>query len=86
MKLTIWTHWEGKTWTGDAPISRFQPTDDKLDEIFRFFNRVDEGDHERMAACGYELPSLSVGDKILLADQWYEVASLGFKPGDPPPA
>jgi hypothetical protein len=86
MRITIWTHWEGKQWTGDAPISRFQSTEEKLDAIFRFFNRVHEADHQRMAEVGYLLPSLSVGDRIELADGWYEVASLGFQRCDPPPA
>lgn len=84
MQLTIWTHWEGKSWTGDAPISRFKADWEKLEAIFRFFNRVDDGDHERMAAVGYLLPSLSVGDKVLMAGQWWDVAVAGFTRGEPP--
>lgn len=49
-----------------------------LDRIFRFFNRVDEGDHERMKAVGYMLPSLSVGDLISFNHVTYRVDRIGF--------
>lgn len=38
-----------------------------LDRIFRYFNRVDEGDGERLENIRYRLPSLSVGDYVTLA-------------------
>ena len=44
--------WSGRVPNGDP------------EAIFRFFNRVDAADAERLRAIGYQLPSLSVGDII----------------------
>ena len=48
------------------------------ERIFRLLNRVDEGDHERMAALGYVLPSLSVGDFVSFGGTTYRCDSVGF--------
>lgn len=76
MKLTIWSHFEGKTWTGEIP-GTFE--DGSLDVIFRLFNRVEEGDAERLEAWGYTLPSLSVGDRVTVAGQRFVVMPIGFE-------
>jgi hypothetical protein len=55
-----------ETWEGTVA------TDD-LEEIFRFFNRVEEGDGERLAEIGFDLPSMSSGDVVTFLDtgeQW----------------
>jgi hypothetical protein len=69
------------TWEGEIPL----PTDrSRLEAIFRFFNRVEDADADRLATIGYRLPSLSVADKIVLDGRTYEVDAVGFTevPGD----
>jgi hypothetical protein len=46
--------------------------------LFRFFNRVDEGDGERLEQLGYRLPSLSVGDVVAWGGRRYLVEVVGF--------
>jgi hypothetical protein len=91
MQLTIWTHWEGASWSGEIPEPADTPAilaasrangvyEAALEYVFRFFNRVDEGDSERMAEVGYDLPSLSVGDVVTFADgsRW-QCAPMGWE-------
>jgi hypothetical protein len=52
----------GTTWRGDVPIGFNGHYISTADNIFRFFNVVDEEDSERLEKLGYRLPSLSVGD------------------------
>jgi hypothetical protein len=47
------------TWQGDIQL---ESNGNLPEQIFRFFNRVDEADGERLKKLGYNLPSLSVGD------------------------
>lgn len=47
--------------------------------LFRYFNRVDDGDGDRLADLGYNLPSLSVGDLISWDHVTYRVAGMGFE-------
>jgi hypothetical protein len=93
MRLTIWTHWEGKSWEGEIPdrVEPHTPVGNKalldLEYVFRWFNRVDDGDHERMLAVGYDLPSLSAGDKVKLVDldTWYFCDYVGWMVSEAPP-
>jgi hypothetical protein len=62
MYVTVWSHWEGKQWAGEVPDP--PAGQDVLSYIWRFFNRVDDGDHERLMALDYTLPSLSVNDVV----------------------
>ena len=59
--------WSGRVPNGDP------------EAIFRFFNRVDAADAERLRAIGYRLPSLSVGDIISYTGK---TASSSFAPPD----
>jgi hypothetical protein len=60
------------TWEGEVP--QMGP-----EEIFRFFNRVDKPDSDRLAGLGYELPSMSVGDIITIDGMLqYRVDPVGF--------
>jgi hypothetical protein len=69
MQLTIWTHWQGREWSGDVPgVAEGTAVSAVLEYVFRQFNAVDDGDRERMLAVGYDLPSLSVGDVVTFAD------------------
>jgi hypothetical protein len=73
----------GTTWRGELSLSPANP-EDALEIVYRFLNRVDEGDHERMAEVGYTLPSLSMGDFVTLHlpdyPRTWRVASVGFEP------
>lgn len=89
MKITIWSHWAGAfgapdaSWTGDVPFSETTSTEAMLEEVFRYFNRVEEGDNARLEEIGYRLPSLSVGDRVILHrendEETWEVVSIGFR-------
>ena len=61
----------------EAGIRRLDD-EEVLNRIFRALNRVDDGDHERMAAIGYLLPSLSVGDLVSFQGTTWRVDSVGF--------
>lgn len=62
-----------ETWEGD--VARMS-----LEEIFRFFNRVEFADGERLEEIGYDLPSLSVGDIVTIdGDEQWRVAPVGFE-------
>lgn len=83
-EITIRSTWaeraerEVTTWTGEVEL-REGSTDDQLEQIFRAFNRVTPVDSDRMAAQGYELPSLSEGDQVTLDGVTYEVGIVGFR-------
>jgi hypothetical protein len=80
MQLTIWTHWEGRSWSGEISGPPGATVAETLEMIFRFFNRVDGRDHDRLLEIGYDLPSLSVGDVVTFADgsRW-QCAPLGWE-------
>jgi hypothetical protein len=64
----------------DSNPGRKDPeAEDVLEDIFRAFNRVTSEDCERLDAIGYKLPSLSVGDTVILDQKVYEVKNLGFE-------
>jgi hypothetical protein len=71
MKISIWSHFRGQTWTGEIPQST-------NGEIFRLFNRVDVEDAERLSVWNYTLPSLSVGDTISYDGRTFAVEGVGF--------
>jgi hypothetical protein len=63
------------SWTGEIPV-------ETLEEIFLYFNRVEDDDVRRLEHCRYHLPSLSTGDIIireLPGDVGYHVVTcFGF--------
>lgn len=61
-------------WSGELDDLR------DLEDAFRYFNRVDEADCERLERIGYKLPSLSVGDIVTVDGNHHVVASMGFAP------
>ena len=73
------------TWRGDVPIELPDGDIDRdelarfHDELFRFFNRVDDEDIGKLARIGYELPSLSVGDLINYDRCTVRVAGMGWE-------
>jgi len=88
--ITVYSHWAdrreyaeatgvaGPTWTGDVPAG-------DLDAIYRLLNRVTAADHRRLRELGYFLPSLSMGDVIVLDDDTpspshHLVGPFGFTP------
>ena len=48
---------DGATWEGEVPTMT-------LEGLFRFFNRVEPEDDERLADMGYHLPSLTCNDIV----------------------
>jgi hypothetical protein len=50
-----------------------------LEEIFRFFNRVEDADVERLKGIGFDLPSLSSGDIVTVDGTQWRVAAVGFE-------
>lgn len=82
MKLTIFSHFESKTWSGDAPIKMHENAYVVLERVWRMFNRVDDADVRRLERMGYDLPSLSVGDRVTIEDAGcsftYVVENVGY--------
>jgi hypothetical protein len=68
---------EETTWSGTLELTG--TLDDRLNQIFRAFNRVDYGDGERLEALGYRLPSLSVGDEVTIDGATFRVEPVGFE-------
>jgi hypothetical protein len=72
----------GHRWQGIVPVEG-ETDDERLESIFRSFNRVTLLDAEWLELVGYRLPSLSVRDQITLdagtdVERTYEVGSVGF--------
>ena len=68
--------WTGQVDTGQRDKSWAQDINGFL---FRYFNRVDDDDHDKLEAIGYRLPSLSVGDVLYWDCKAYRVAGIGFE-------
>jgi hypothetical protein len=76
LDIIITSHWEGGRWSGTIEL----PDDARpLEYIFRFFNRIEDGDADRLDAIGYRLPSLSVGDVVEIAGERWRCAMLGWE-------
>ena len=73
MHIDIYSTSSGKQWDGHVPTMN-------LEQIFRWFNRVDESDAERLSRYGYDLPSLSAGDFVGVDGVFYLCASIGWVP------
>ena len=63
---------------GAEEWSGYIPEVENLEEIFRFFNRVEYGDGERLEEIGYDLPSLSVGDIVTWNGKRRRVEPVGW--------
>jgi hypothetical protein len=74
MKIKIESHFRDEEWEGEIPDQRPEnSTETYLEFIFRYFNRVDPGDDERLERIGYKLPSLTAGDTVVLenGERWF---------------
>jgi hypothetical protein len=78
MKLGIWSHWHGGLWNGEIPDAP-EGTEAALEYVFRFFNRLDGADEERLRAIGYGLPSLSAGDIVTLGEDRWRCLATGWE-------
>lgn len=80
MRLTIYSHFVDRSWTGEAAIAPSERHDyETLERIFHHFNRIDEDDARRLELMEYDLPSLSVGDLVTLEDgRTFLVEFVGF--------
>lgn len=74
--VRIESSFTGKTWEGEVEV-------EDLEDVFRFFNRVEPGDGLRLELIGYRLPSLSAGDRVTLDGVTWECAPVGWTPVDP---
>jgi hypothetical protein len=83
MRVRIVSHWEGRTWEGDVPPAPEGMT--VLEHVFRYFNRVDQADIDRLDELDYQLPSLSVSDVVTIDDgpRW-RCAGVGWELADEP--
>ena len=77
MEITIFSTMSGKQWEGTTPA---EADVRNLQDIFRFFNRVEPEDSFRLENLGYDLPSLSAGDFVQADGQWFLCASVGWVP------
>lgn len=79
--ITILSTMTGKKWMGSVPPESVIDVDPEaqLERIFRFFNRVEQADCDRLDALGYDLPSLTSGDFVEIDDQWWLCASGGWE-------
>lgn len=77
--ITIWSHWENKTWEGDLDDLAGLTVREALDYIFRYFSRVDDDDHHWLLALGYDLPSLSVDDIVTIDGVSWRCAGVGWE-------
>ena len=64
-----------------VPVQWNDPkNEDQVNDIlFRYFNRVHLDDDDRLAAIGYNLPSMSVGDFVSWGGNTYRVMRAGFE-------
>lgn len=74
-KITVESVFTGQTWTGEVPDHEIA-TDDM---IFRYFNRVDEADCDRLDQIGFDQPSMSKGDIFEVNGRRVRVLSVGFE-------
>lgn len=69
--------WESPVWSGKVQIPDGEAS--LIERIFRFFNRVDDADSERLDDIGYNLPSLSVGDTVMFDGRIFYCAPIGWQ-------
>lgn len=63
----------------EPPPLEGHPPGEVNEGLFRFFNRVQEEDVERLRDLSFELPSLSVGDLVHWSERTFRVAGTGFE-------
>ena len=74
-------------WHGDVELpegAHLRPREEWSDEaineyLFRYFNRVDEEDGDRLKDADFELPSMSVGDLLHWGSKTWRVSGTGFE-------
>lgn len=64
-----------EVWQGLVPDAELGGT---MEGVFRFFNRVEEGDADRLERLGYDLPSLSTDDIVTADGKSWKVEPVGF--------
>jgi len=70
--ITIYSQFANRSWTGMARSAN-------LDDIFREFNRVDQKDIDHLTEIGYDLPSLSVGDRVTIGPETWVCEPIGWR-------
>lgn len=84
MRITVYSHFadfgdESPVWSGEVEIPMGADRDAFLDNVYRFFNRVDDADNERLDDIGYNLPSLSSGDTVMFDGKVFYCAPVGWQ-------
>lgn len=73
-------------WAGVIELSDPKATEyEKLEEIFRYFNRLDDEDAARLRDINFTQPSLSAGDRVVLNGHAYQCDVTGFSPDERDP-
>lgn len=81
MLVWIYSHFHGQTWEGEVTWPEgVQEDNDQivLECIFRYFNRVDEDDAERLNKLGFDMPSLSMGDEVGFNGKRWRCEAIGW--------
>lgn len=81
VKVAVTSVFTRQRWEGEVKIdvpAEGSPQE-KLDRLFRFFNRVDEADVVRLEEIGFRQPSMSMGDLVELDGETWTVAAFGFE-------
>ena len=76
--VEITSSFTGDTFACELDLGDGEP-EEKLERVFRLFNRVSEEDARRLERIGYRLPSLSVGDRVVLNGEAWVCAPVGFE-------
>ena len=82
--LTILSSFSHEVWKGEYRSNA--SGDGLLNELFRYFNVLDNDDADRLARLGYKLPSMSAGDVIAIdpegkfdRSRMFVVDRIGFR-------
>lgn len=83
-KITVWSalaavhiaehgtvKYDSAEWSGNVNVRM-------PDDAWRFFNRIDKADNQRLTELGYRLPSMSIGDLLTLDGTTHLCLPLGF--------
>ena len=77
LEVGIFSHWTGERWSGVLDLPDADRTR-QLEYLFRAFNRVTDDDNARLEGIGYRLPSLSMGDGVVIEGEVWVCRAFGW--------
>lgn len=77
-QVVVESWFTGKTWRGEVEVVPDEDPIGELEQLFRYFNRVEPEDNTRLERIGFHQPSMSVGDMIELDGERWKCSSVGF--------